>query len=72
MIVTVREGAVSAPVLSTRSATSVELRDPISGRLALLILMLPGDPAIGSQNFLVTNCNEPGFAETIKGLGFKP
>ena len=72
LAVIVREGAIKPPVLVTHEASSIEIRDPITGRLLYLFLMLPGDPARGSHNFMVANCNEPGFAELVKGVGFAP
>lgn len=71
MTLTVREGALNPPVLETEGATSMELRDP-AGRLVLVVLMLPGGGQPGAQSFMVMNCNDPKFAETVKGMGFKP
>lgn len=71
MTLTVRAGAQKPPVLETQDATSMELRDA-SGKLVLLVLMLPGDKQSGAQSFLVANANEPDFADTARGLGFSP
>lgn len=71
MTLTVREGGIAPPVLVTHTATSMELRDS-TGKLLFLLLMIPSDKQSEAQSFLTANCNEPGFADTAKGLGFTP
>jgi hypothetical protein len=63
--VTVNRDAISAPLLETKEASSIEIRNP-DGTLAILIVMVPGHPVL----FKSAADTDDDFEQFCKNMGF--
>ena len=61
----VRHSPLETPLLDTRDARTVELRES-GGRLVAVILFPPGE-----KTFLFSSAQEPGFETFARELGFQ-
>jgi len=65
-VITVNKDALSDPLLVTKEASSIEIRDT-EGNLLFLLVMVPGFPVL----FTSSADTDPDFASFCKNMGFK-